>query len=280
MLKFIGADSSDDIFAKSFVFRVNIVQLSLLDSSINAKQAIKRIWEVAKALLKIASIDEVRKQLSLLKRLADEQYYNTLDFFELENVKEKIAPLVKYLKGKGDGDRITNFNDDIETTERDNKFDFDSFLPYQERFAGYLRVHFGELRSVQKILALEELNQRDLEELRDVMNSLKRDEDDSNDTFFKEPDDLIIFIRKIIGLDRKTIDEKCSEFLNMNNFNSEQRRLINLIITFAIQNGNVTLEDLVDIEPFSNYDILEVFDNNVSSIKRLVGLFTDSLKIA
>ena len=112
------------------------------------------------------------------------------------------------------------------------------------------------------------------------MNSLKRDEDDSNDTFFKEPDDLIIFIRKIIGLDRKTIDEKCSEFLNMNNFNSEQRRLINLIITFAIQNGNVTLEDLVDIEPFSNYDILEVFDNNVSSIKRLVGLFTDSLKIA
>lgn len=280
LLKFIGADSSDDIFAKSFVFRVNIVQLSLLDSSINAKQAIKRIWEVAKALLKIASIDEVRKQLSLLKRLADEQYYNTLDFFELENVKEKIAPLVKYLKGKGDGDRITNFNDDIETTERDNKFDFDSFLPYQERFAGYLRVHFGELRSVQKILALEELNQRDLEELRDVMNSLKRDEDDSNDTFFKEPDDLIIFIRKIIGLDRKTIDEKCSEFLNMNNFNSEQRRLINLIITFAIQNGNVTLEDLVDIEPFSNYDILEVFDNNVSSIKRLVGLFTDSLKIA
>ena len=216
----------------------------------------------------------------MLKQLADEQYYNNLDFFELENVKEKIAPLVKYLKGKGDGDRITDFNDDIETTERDSKFDFDSFLPYQERFAGYLRVHFGELRSVQKILALEELNQKDLEELRDVMNSLKRDEDDSNVAFFKEPDDLIIFIRKIIGLDRKTIDEKCSEFLNMNNFNSEQRRLINLIITFAIQNGNVTLDDLVDIEPFSNYDILEVFDNNVASIKRLVGLFTDSLKIA
>lgn len=280
LLKFIGADSSDDIFAKSFVFRVDIVQLSLLDSSINATQAIKRIWEVSKALLKKASIDEIRKQLSLLKQLADENYYNNLDFFELENVKERVSPLVKYLKGDHEGDKITDFNDDIKTTGRDNKFDFDSFLPYQERFAGYLRSHFGELRSVQKILALEELNQSDLEELKTIMASLKREEDSNDSNLFKAPDDLIIFIRKIIGLDRKTIDEKCSDFLNMNNFNSEQRRLINLIITFAIQNGNVTLDDLVYIEPFSNYAILEMFDNNVSSIKKLVGIFTDPLKIA
>lgn len=280
LLKFIGADSSDDIFAKSFIFRVDIVQLSLLDSSVNAKHAIKRIWEVANDLLKKISIDEIRKQLALLKQLAVEQYYSSLDFFELENVKEKIAPLVKYLRDKNGYGKITDFNDDIDTTERDNKFDFDSFLPYQERFAGYLRVHFGELRSVQKILALEELDQRDLEELRNVMESLKRDEDDSDTAAFKKPDDIIIFIRKIIGLDRRKIDEKCSEFLNMNNFNSEQRRLINLIITFAIQNGNVTLDNLVESEPFSSYDILEVFDNNVTSIKKLVGLFTDSLKIA
>ena len=76
------------------------------------------------------------------------------------------------------------------------------------------------------------------------------------------------------------IDEKCAKFLNINDFNKEQRQLINLIIDFAIRNGNVTKDDLVNTEPFSEIEIPELFDNELAPILQLVAMFTNSLNVA
>lgn len=87
-------------------------------------------------------------------------------------------------------------------------------------------------------------------------------------------------IVKVVGLDKKAIDEKCAKFLNINDFNKEQRQLINLIIDFAIRNGNVTKDDLVNTEPFSDIEIPELFDNELAPILQLVAMFTNPLNVA
>ena len=69
----------------------------------------------------------------ILKRLADEDYYTDLDFFELEKVKKEVGPLIKYLRREPDGDKISDFNDKIETKARDVKYDFDNFKTYREK---------------------------------------------------------------------------------------------------------------------------------------------------
>ena len=187
-----------------------------------------------------------------------------------------ICPLVKYLKGESAGIIITNFNDEILTTQRDVKYNFDDFKTYREKIISYLQKHFGELKSVKKIINLEELNTSDLNELQAVLSNLKTPDDSEE---FSSTQELIIFIRKIIGLDKKTIDEKCAAFLNENNFNREQRQFINLIIDFAIRNGNVTNNDLVNEEPFCNYEILEIFEHDIDPLLQIISLFNDPLNV-
>ena len=142
-----------------------------------------------------------------------------------------------------------------------------------------MQKHFGELEAVKKIINLDELNSKDLNELQSVLDSLKTPETSAEEEF-ASTQELIIFIRKIVGLDKKAIDEKCAKFLNINDFNKEQRQLINLIIDFAIRNGNVTKDDLVNTEPFSEIEIPELFDNELAPILQLVAMFTNSLNVA
>ena len=113
----------------------------------------------------------------------------------------------------------------------------------------------------------------------DYLLTLKTPETSAEEEF-ESTQELIIFIRKIVGLDKKAIDEKCAKFLNINDFNKEQRQLINLIIDFAIRNGNVTKDDLVNTEPFSDIEIPELFDNELAPILQLVAMFTNSLNVA
>ena len=231
-------------------------------------------------------IDEARsriyvttdKERGALKTLADEDYYNNLDFFELEKVKTEVGPLIKYLRGDSVEITITNFNDKIESKVRDVKFDFDNFRSYREKIITYLRKHFGELNAVKKIINLDSLNEKDLSELQEVLNSLKNPVDNTEN--FNNTQELIVFIRKIIGLDKKAIDEKCAKFLNNNDFNKEQRQLINLIIDFAIRNGNVTAEDLVNEQPFCDIPIQEMFDFDIRPLIQLVNVFNSPLIVS
>ena len=161
---------------------------------------------------------------------------------------------------------------------RDVKFDFDNFRSYREKIITYLRKHFGELNAVKKIINLDSLNEKDLSELQEVLNSLKNPVDNTEN--FNNTQELIIFIRKIIGLDKKAIDEKCAKFLNNNDFNKEQRQLINLIIDFAIRNGNVTAEDLVNEQPFCDIPIQEMFDFDIRPLIQLVNVFNSPLIVS
>ncbi len=278
LLRLIDQDTVDDNYSKSLDYRVSIIQLSLLDDKIDSSKQQIQLMQIAAALLGKASIQDIFDKRDILKKLADEEYYKHLDFFELEKVKEEVGPLVKYLQGESAGITITNFNDAIESKVRDVRYDFDNFRTYREKIIIYLQKHFGELESVKKIINLDSLTSKDLEELQTILDSLKNPDGEEDD--FQNPQDLIIFIRKIVGLDKKAIDEKCGAFLNTNNFNREQRQLINLIIDYAIRNGNVTNEDLVNEEPFCNYEIVEIFDYNVDLLKRLVAMFNDALTVA
>jgi len=55
--------------------------------------------------------------------------------------------------------------------------------------------------------------------------------------------------------------------------------LINLIIDFAIRNGNITRDDLVNTEPFSDIEIPELFEHELAPILQLVAMFTNPLKV-
>ena len=68
--------------------------------------------------------------------------------------------------------------------------------------------------------------------------------------------------------------------MNDNDFNKQQRQLISLIIDFAIRNGNITSDDIINNEPFSSYDISDAFGSKIDSVKKIVDLFNKSLEVS
>lgn len=279
LVNFIDSDTLDDTGYRSWEYKLTIVQSSVIDENVDSRLQQMQMMRIAKKLLTKASIQEIFDKKDRLKEISGEEYYNRgLDFFDLENLKSELGPLMRYLDDGGESEPIlTGFNDKIETSGRDGKYDFDDFRTYREKFILYLQKHYGELTSIKKILDLDSLNNTDLKELQDILNMLKRDEDQP---LFQNNEELIVFIRKIIGLDRKMIDDKCATFLNEQEFNKDQRSLINLIIDFAIRNGNITNDDLVNSEPFSDYEIPELFkDKGLEPLFSILGLFNNSLSI-
>ena len=278
LVKLIDTDTNSDNYNKSFEYNIDIIQLSLLDRKVDSSSQQKKLYDTAKNLLKKASINDIYSKKELLKELADKDYYKELDFFKLENVKKEIGPLVQYLKGEEAGNKISNFNDTIQTKELDVRYDFDNFIPYREKFINYLKKHYGELKSVQKSVNLDKLTNNDLKELQNILDSLKND-DTSEEDLFKNNKELIVFIRKIIGMDKAAIDRKCATFININDFNKQQRQLINLIIDFAIRNGDVTRDDLVNSEPFKEIELPEIFKHELGPILGITDMFSNSLQI-
>ena len=148
LLKLIDQDTTDDTYSKSLEFRLCIMQLSLLDDKVDSSKQQVQLLKTAQALLTKASIKDVFDKRELLKTLADEDYYNNLDFFELEKVKTEVGPLIKYLRGDSVEITITNFNDKIESKVRDVKFDFDNFRSYREKIITYLALSGADIFEV------------------------------------------------------------------------------------------------------------------------------------
>lgn len=277
LLKLIDPDTVDDTTSKTLDYKIDVIQLSLVNDTIDSMPQQLQLKSIAIALLKKVSIDDIFKKKDILKEISKDEYYSDLDFFKLEVLKKEIGPLMKYLKGEPILILVSNFNDKIETKDRNIKYNFDDFKTLREKFIEHLHKHFGELESVSKIINLDSLNKEDLQELQDVLSSLKTNDDED---LFNNTEELIIFIRKIIGLDRDSIDKKCSSFMNNNDFNKQQRQLINLIIDFAIRNGNITSDDIINNEPFSSYDISDAFGSKIDSVKKIVDLFNKSLEVS
>ena len=276
LLPLLNQNFIEDTCDKSFSYKVCIIQNSLLDERINSTAQKLAVRQTAKALLKKASLDAIRAKTDLLRRLDSDEFWKNPDFFELENIKAEIGPLIKFLKGDKEEIIITNFNDTIETSERGSSFNFDDFIPYREKIISYIRKHMGELESIQKIIRLEPLSEKDLEELKGVLDSLKSA--DGDDEQFSSREELIIFIRKIIGLDKHAIDTKCAQFLNDNSFNEKQLKFIDLIIDYAVHNGNITRDVLANEEPFCDEEIADLFKNRIDCLFELVDVFDRPLR--
>ena len=83
-------------------------------------------------------------------------------------------------------------------------------------------------------------------------------------------DSVGAFIRAQIGVDRHKAMEEFSKFLSGATLNSLQEEYVKTIITYVCQNGDITLENLVNTEPFSEYEWIDTFGQNFIAVRNFV----------
>ena len=88
---------------------------------------------------------------------------------------------------------------------------------------------------------------------------------------------LAAFVRSLIGLSQEAVNEKFGEYLSGNIFNSQQQEFIMTIINYVRENGDIELSDMVNTEPFNNYDLNEMFGVDLSVVVTIVNVLHDSV---
>ena len=88
---------------------------------------------------------------------------------------------------------------------------------------------------------------------------------------------LAAFIRSFVGLNQDAVNKKFGEYLNSNTFNSQQQEFIHTIINYVRENGDIELSDIVNTEPFNNYDINEMFGTNINAVVEIVNVLHGSV---
>ena len=108
-------------------------------------------------------------------------------------------------------------------------------------------------------------NRRSREEVtyKDVLNNVNKDEEIGNQ-------DLGLFIRSIVGLDRAVAKQAFSKFLNGDVLNSVQMEFLDLIIDYIVKNGYVESFNILQEAPFDQVGkVSEIYENNLDKFKEI-----------
>ena len=256
-------------FSKSFDAKMFNIELNYLvtGEAISAKKDIAVVRLTAKYLLTKASIPEIMAKADALKTAESENFWINADLKSIELLREEIRDLMKYIEGEGDVPPvITHFDDEEEEVESSGAGMLD-IRTYREKVLDYLANNFDN-PVIRKIKNLEQLTSEDLEELEKILWEQLGSKTDYYKT--TSADNLAVFIRSLVGLDQQAINEKFGEFLNENVLNSQQQEFLQTIINYVKENGDIESEDLLNVSPFDNYDILELFGEKIKVLQYVI----------
>lgn len=90
---------------------------------------------------------------------------------------------------------------------------------------------------------------------------------------------LAVFVRSLTGLNQEEVNKKFGEFLSGNRFNYIQQEFVKTIIDYARENGDVSVDDIINSDLFNNYDITMLFGVDIPSVVGIVNLLHDCVNV-
>ncbi len=273
-----------DYLAVAFDVRMYYIELALLASgSINgAADHVKNVRLIAQYLLiEKASVPQVLAKAADLKTLAGDAFWTVASVMELERLRNSVRDLMQFLKGRGREKFEIDIQDNIDESNVAIPDTIIDIRTYREKVLDYLEEH-SDSEVVKKIYNLEPITLADLNELEHVLwHELGTQQEYEATT---DIGNLAAFIRSLTGLSQEAVNDKFGDYLRGNLFNAQQQEFVLTIINYVRQNGDVEISDLVNSEPFNNYDLQEIFGINLPAIVKIVnylhGVITQDSNLA
>ena len=266
-----------DFLSVAFDIRMYYIELDLLKtySVMNSTSHIKTLRKCAQFLIKEkSSVPQVRNKADDLRRLLSEQLWEKPSINELEKLRISLRDLMQFLKGAERKKHDIDIQDEIVDSDCQPDNTSIDIRTYREKVIDYLEAH-GDNPVIKKIHNLEPINGEDLKTLEEVLwHELGTQDDYAQVTSIQN---LAAFVRSLIGLSQEAVNEKFGQYLNDNTFNSQQQEFILTIINYVRENGDIELEDMVNTEPFNNYDLSEMFGTSLPMVISIVNTLHSSV---
>ena len=272
----IDSDINDDYLSYSFDYRM--LQLEY-DFSINgnldkSSNIIKGVRVICRKLLDMSSINEISNKSDILKAVYNGEVWESMNIDKLEYYRKNIRDLLKYIK--------PTEIEPVIIDESDESLDSTGVVPesfdirtYEEKVLNYLYKNSNN-PTIIKIKNLEPLNSKDFDALENILWVKLGTKDDYYQ--ITKIDNLAAFIRTLVGIDQDAVNKKFEEFIDTSQLTGEQLEFVHSIINYVRENGDVVSEDLIDDSPFNNYNLMDVFGNNIPVVNKVVDIMHNCIK--
>ena len=252
---------NDDELAKRFDLVMYNIQLAYLQGT-SATRGIKSVIDTAEQLSKLGTIPQIQEKKYVIEKVMTESFWESADIFEVDEVREALRNLIKYLQKEGQIIYYTDFKDLIIAEEKnDSMYNVNDLKNYRKKVEHYLSEHKDEM-AIYKLRNNKKLTKEDIKHLENIMFMELGSKSDYEKEFGDTP--VTKLVRNLVGLDIEAANEAFSEFLNNENLNSNQIHFIKLIIDYIVKNGMIDDNRVLTEDPFRTVgNIVELFEDNI-----------------
>lgn len=253
--------------AKKFDLFVLQIELSLLDEEINAKRPIQSVQTIAEKLQEKATLPQVQAKMDTIKEVLTDVAWQNVSLQWLEKVRKDLRDLLKFLMGQGDKSFTVDIADDI--SDEGMTVGITPRMSYKQSVLDFLSNN-RNLPVLQKIYNMEQLTEKDIAELERILWKELGSKADY-DKYTKGMacgSNVAIFIRSMVGVDRKNAVRRFSDYISGSELNAEQEDFLLTIIAYVCENGDITKETVVNEPPFD--ERLSVFSTYMLPLAKYI----------
>lgn len=238
-----------DESAKKFDLLVMLIELSLIGGEGNATKAVHSVQTIAEKLQEKATLPQVQAKIGTIKEVLTDVAWQNVSLKWLEKVRNDLRDLIKFLIGQGGQWFTVDIEDEIS-----DEGTMEGIIPrvsYKQSVLDFLSTN-RNLPVLQKIYDMEQLTAADFTELERILWQELGSKDDYDKFTNGMPcgSNVAMFVRSLVGVDRKNAVRRFSEFISGNELNAEQEDFLNTIIAYVCENGDITKEIVVNESPF------------------------------
>lgn len=261
--------------SKVFDLWVFNMELEELIGENDYSRAIQVVTTICCNLLDMTTIPDIAKKKEYLKTVVQNEFWQNINITKLEELRNEVRDLVKFLHMESFQPITTHFKDKVEPKRGDHLTP--QFKNYKQRVIDYLAENI-ESPVIHKIRNIIPLNNADLKELERILWEELGSQEDYN--HIASGESVAVFVRKIVGLDREAVSKIFAEYLSTYNFNVEQEEFLHQIVTFVYQNGDIEVANLINDEPFTYVDYNEIFQGQTAVVYALVQRLHSAIRVA
>lgn len=259
--------------AKRFDLLILKTQLALLNHHKSYKKLEEQLVEIAELLEQQERLPVVKKEIVLIQEMQKEEFWQDITLPMLENIRKRLRDLVQHIERFKRADIFTDFEDELteaEVVELQGTSTGINLALYRRKVEEFLKNEENCL-ALYKLRRNKPITPTDIHELERILfeSGDYGTREDFENAYGKQ-DSLGLFIRSLIGLDRKEAKQAFNDFLDQNRYNANQIEFVNLIIDNLTQNGVMEVGALFD-SPYKDFDsngLLGVFPTEAINIQK------------
>lgn len=243
----------DDQEAKQFDLLMLRLQLSVLLHEPSYGRLRKQVVEIAGLLEEAASIPMVQQQLEIIQEVQTDEFWQDVTPPMLENVRKRLRLLVKLIEKGKKVTVYTDFQDvigDESTIELPGLGGGAAFERFRAKARQFLKAHENH-GAVLKLRFNDPLTPTDIQELEQMLLEAGAGTPDDFSRAKAESQSLGLFLRSLVGLDRRAAKRSIDAFLVGKTPTANQIEFVGLMVDHLTQRGWMDPSSLYE-SPFTD----------------------------